>query len=256
MENETTISSPRNRARSAIVLVGMLLLAGIITVAILRDRIVNQPQWQVSFTGQGKVTFTPDIAKVNMGVQVDKKAKAEDALKELDEKMKKIYQAVEKLGIAKEDVEMQNYTLLPQYDVVNNQNKLTGYSANQVVIVKVKDIANNPDMTSKVVSAASQAGVNQINGIGFEPSDLNALKDQARLKAINDAKEKARELSVALGVKLGDIVGWWENYNPQPVPYYGDYGGGGIGGGAGGGGIIQSGSHELTLEVTINYKIK
>ena len=47
-------------------LVGYVLLATIVIVAILRDRIVNQPQWQVSVTGQGKVAYQPDIAVVTL----------------------------------------------------------------------------------------------------------------------------------------------------------------------------------------------
>ena len=161
----------------------MLLLAGVIVVSILRERLVNDPQWQISVAGQGKVAYDPDIARVNLEVEISKVAKPEDALNQLNEKMKKVIDAVAKAGIAKENIQTQNYTLIPQYDTIDNVSKITGYNANQSILVKINDINKNTNKASEVIAVAGKAGTNKINGITFEASNLNekGLRQQKML---------------------------------------------------------------------------
>ena len=95
MENNNPVNSWRS-PKVILSLVGLILVAGIVTVAILRDRLVSPPQWQVSVTGQGKVSYQPDIAIVSLGVQIDKAASAEVALRNLNQRTEKIITAVKK----------------------------------------------------------------------------------------------------------------------------------------------------------------
>lgn len=233
-----------------VTIIGMLLLFSIITVSILRERFVSTTDWQISFSGLGKIYYQPDIAKIDIGVKIDKKEKAEDALKELNEKIGKITDAIIMNGIKNENIQTLDYTLAPEYDT-ENKNILSGYSANQRIIVKIEDVAKNKSKINDIIKVAGQAGMNQVNGITFEPSNLEELKQEARLLAIADAKQKAKKLAKALGIKLESLVGWWENYNPQPIPYYANYVGG-IGGG-GADTSIASGEQEIKIEVNLSY---
>ena len=256
-ENQTCCSSWRS-PKVIISLIAMLLLAGVIVVSILRERLVNDPQWQISVAGQGKVTYDPDVANVNLEVEISKAAKPEDALNQLNDKMKKVITAIGQTGIAKENIQTQNYTLVPQYDVIDNVSKVTGYNANQSIVVKITDINKNSDKVSQVIAAAGNAGTNKINGVTFEASNLNDLKQEARVKAILDARSKAKNIGGALGVKLGKVVGWWENYiSPdQNYSYFDGKGGMGGGGGTVSSASIPTGSRELIIEVNVTYKIK
>jgi hypothetical protein len=250
-------SSSWSSPKVILLLIAMLLLAGVIVTSILRERLVNDPQWQISVAGQGKVAYDPDIARVNLEVEISKIAKPEDALNQLNDKMKQVISAIEKVGIPRENIQTQNYTLTPQYDVVDNVSRITGYNANQSINVKISDINKNTNKVSEVIAAAGKAGTNKINGVSFEASNLNDLKQEARLKAISDARTKAKNIGSALGVRLGKVVGWWENYvYPETPVTYAD-GKGGIGGG---GSVsepyIPTGSRELVIEVNVSYKIK
>jgi hypothetical protein len=259
MEEKNQCCSSWKSPKAIIMLVGIVLLAGIIVVSILRDRIVNQNLWTINVVGQGKIAYQPNVAKINLGVQIDKVQKADEALGQLNEKMNKIFKALESAGVAKGDIQTQNYVLNPQYDYADNTSRLAGYSANQTIVVKVKDIDKNPDNVTMIISAASKAGANQVGGVAFEPEDLNNLKQQARLKAIEDARVKAKDISNALGVKLGKIVGWWENIISSPDTQSTAYYGGGIGGGssvAATSPIVPSGLREIITEVNLNYRIK
>lgn len=234
-------------------------MTAIIIVSILRDRIVNQQQNQVSITGQGRVSYQPDTAKISLGMQVDKAATAETALNQLNDKMNKILAGVEDLGIKKEDVKTEAYSLSPQYDYKDGVNKVSGYGANQKVEIKVSNIQDDKEIISKVITAAGIAGTNQVDGINFTVSNINDLKQQARILAIKDAKSKSAALAAAAGVKLGKIEGWYENIiQPIEGQPQGGYGGSDtmLSSKAVPSPQVPSGTQEVIVEVSLNYEVK
>src|SRR3989344_5065220 len=107
-----TTSSQRGMT-NGIMIFGMLLLATIIIVALVRDRIVANPYDQVSITGTGKVSYVPDTALVTLGVHFEN-ATAQGALTQMNTAMAAIIPAVEALGIAKENITTQNFSVYPQ----------------------------------------------------------------------------------------------------------------------------------------------
>ncbi len=229
-------------------------LSGVVVVSILRDKIVNNNQNQVSVSGQGKISYQPDIANVILGVQVDKIENSEEALRILNEKVNKIISSIIEIGIDSKNIKNQTYSLHPFYDYVEGVNTLTGYNANQQIIVRVEGIDSNFNILNQVIKESAKSGANQVLGVSFESSKIEELKQNARLLAISDAKNKATSLSQALGVSLGEIVGWWENMvNPSPYYDYSSYGGFG---GAAGSPVINSGSYDVVIELSINYKVK
>lgn len=251
--------------------VGLVLLAAIVALAMLRDRFVTNPMWQVSIVGRGEVSYQPDTAKINIGVTVDRAATAEVALKQLNDSMAKVVGAITGAGIDKKDIQTLNYNLSPQYDYVYppieppgsitpvpGKNVLTGYNADQSLLVTIRDLSEDKGLVSKVIAAAGQAGSNQINSISFESSKINSLKDEARLKAIADAKSKSASLAGAAGVKLGKVIGWWENVvqGPDAYPYYGGKGGVMMDAGAVTPPTLPSGEYKLILEMNLNYEVK
>ena len=243
----------RSGLKFTLSLLGMLLLAGVVTVAILRDRIVNVPQYSVSVVGQGKIQYQPDIANIGLGVQIDKTAKADEALNKLNEKMNGVIAAVKLTGIAPEDIQTQVYSLQPQYDYTNGVSTSTGFIASQQLLIKVKNVKDNADKVNKVVAEATKAGANQVTGVSFELSNIEDLKQEARLKAIDDARGKAVTLASKAGIELGDIIGWWENFIQYPslsssVAY--DMGKGGAMPG------VTNGNREIIVELNLNYRIK
>ncbi|EKE18983.1 MAG: hypothetical protein ACD_9C00178G0002 [uncultured bacterium] len=241
-----------------IIILGMLVVGAICIVSILRDRIVNPPNNQVSVIGHGKVAYQPDTATVTLGVQIDKAPTAQDALNQLNEKITRIVSAMESLGIKKEDVQTQAYTLYPQYDYRDNVSNVSGYNANQKISIKASNVQQDRELISKIISLASEAGTNQVTGIDFSVSNMNDLKQQARILAINDAKSKSADLAEASGVKIGKIVNWYENVvqspgEPQPMGY-------------GGSDMavskeasspqVPTGTQEIIMEIVLNYSVR
>lgn len=237
-------------------LIAIIIVGGIIVVSILRDWIVNQQFRSVTITGQGKVSYLPDLAIVTLGVQIDKVAKPEEALNQLNAKVTSIIQAVKGVGVDNSDIQTQNYSLYPQYDYKDNVSSVSGYNANEQLVIKVKDYDKNSDNLNKIIAAASKAGANQVNNLSFDSTKLNDLKQQARVKAIADAKEKSSALATAAGVELKDISGWYENF-VQPIPYTTDNSAkGGMGGGPVSAPQTPSSDREIIIEIGVTYNLK
>ena len=242
-----------------IALISIIVLGVIVIVSILRERLVSPPQNQVAVTGQGKVAYQPDTANVVLGVHIDKSPTAEEALRQINEKMGKIIPAVKAVGIKDEDIATQNYSLFPQYDYLDGISRPSGYSADQQLLVKIKNIKDNPDLVGKVISQASAAGTNQVLSVRFDISNINELKQQARLKAIADAKAKSGDLAKAAGVKLKKVTGWYENLiqSPDAQNYASGFGAGGLAEKA----IapipqIPTGAQEIIIEMNLQYEVK
>lgn len=239
----------------------VLAVTAVAIVSILRDRIVNVQQNQVSIVGQGKVSYQPDIATVTLGVQIDRAPTADLALQQLNEKVARTVSSLDALGIKKEDIQTQAYTLNPQYDYKDNVSTVAGYGANQKLTIKVSDIINKPEVVSQVVAQAGSAQANQVVGIEFTVSNVNDLKQQARILAIKDAKAKSGGLAGAAGVKLGKVENWYENVLQSPDMNssnggYGGFGGSDVATTKGVAPQVPSGTQDIIVEVGLTYDVK
>lgn len=240
-----------------------VLVTVIVVVSILRERIVNKDTDITTIIGRGEVLYQPNIAIINLGVQVDKVPKAEEALGKLNESMNRIIASAKGLGIADEDIMTQSYSLYPHYDFQGEGGGTSipsGYDANQQVSIKARMVDENPAIVSRVIEEASKAGANQVVGVSFDVSNLEELKQKARLEAITDAREKSVGLAKAAGVKkIGDVVSWYENIIKSPDAQYSSYGLGGSGekssAGLNASPQINPGIQEIIIEMGLNYRI-
>ena len=258
MDSSTVGQFSQRRPKLILGIVLIIALTVIVSLSILRDRFVNQPQWQVSAVGHAVVPYYPDKATGILGVQIDQAANAQTALEQLTDKTDKIIAAVKKIGIADADITTQSFSILTHYDYLEGGSQVSGYDASQQLAIKLTGLTSSDSRVSQVITTATTAGANRIDGIIFDVANLEELKQQARLTAIADAKQKATALADAAGVKLKKVVGWWDNVIQAPglgQPYYYADGKGGLGGGTAAG-SVPSGLQEIIIDVSVNYQIK
>lgn len=202
----------------------------------------------IAISAEGKVTARPDVATVSIGVQTEKKTVSE-AQNENTSRMNAIVDRLKAMGIAAEDIKTSSYSIWPQYDYVNGRQVDRGFMVSQSVEVKIRNL----DLTGKVLGAAGELGANQVGGVNFTIDDPEALRQQARLEALEKAKEKARALAQAAGVKLGKVVGFSESPSYDGPVLYKAYGEGYGGGGAAP--AVEPGSQDVVVNVSVTYEI-
>ncbi|MBM3204824.1 SIMPL domain-containing protein [Candidatus Uhrbacteria bacterium] len=179
------------------------------------DAIGRQPLQRDTITidGEGKITSPPTIGRADLGVYSEAKDAA-SAQKDNAEKMNAIQSAMQKLGIKKEDMQTSGYHVGPKYDWTRGQ-VITGYTVSQTLNVKIRDL----NKVGEVLAQAGALGANQVNGVQFSIEDPAAAKQEARKKAIEDARAKANELAKSLGLKVARVVNFTEHTNDMPRPY-------------------------------------
>jgi uncharacterized protein YggE len=164
--------------------------------------------------GEGKVSGTPNLAEISFGL-LSEGVDVAKIQKENTQKVNAMVAAIKALGVADKDIQTSQYSINPKYDYTNGTTKLNGYTISQNLSVKLRDLSKIGDALTKI----GQLGGNQVNGPTFTIDDPSSLKQEARMKALEDARKKAEALSGVLGVKVGRVVTFSESaYNQPPVP--------------------------------------
>jgi len=199
-------------------------------------------QTGVSVSGSGEAKAKPDVARANLGVEV-RASTVEQGTADANARMAAVMNALKQAGIADKDLRTHNYSInfeqeptpppVPQPLPVpaRTKDKVAAESApasepvqpalprgfyriSNMVEVTIRDLAK----VGQILSAATQAGANNVWGISFEIDDPYALRAQARAQAMERAKQSAAELARLAGVKLGDVVAVSESEGGGYVP--------------------------------------
>jgi uncharacterized protein YggE len=151
----------------------------------------------VKTTGTAELKVTPDQAVIQLGVE-HQSAAAKNAKTAVATASRKILAALKALGIDDKDIQTDYLSLQPMIDYRKGL-RITNFTAEQSLSVKVRDLSELDDVMDAVISA----GANNIGGIEYQSSELRKYKDQARDEAAKAAREKADALAKALGNQIG-----------------------------------------------------
>jgi uncharacterized protein YggE len=224
----------------------------------------QKPANTISVSADGKVTATPDLATVTLGVLSQGKT-AVDVKNQNNTKVSAITDFIKQQGIAASDITTSQFSFYPQqnYPIVSpgggSSPVITGYQGNQTVTVKVRGVDKSRDVLNKILDGAVNAGANEIDGISFSFNDPNALQQQARKLAIDNAKTKAQDLAKEAGLSLGKVVSISETNSGYPVPYALSAPAMAVGGGTMDKSVapdVQNGSQDITESMSVVFEVK
>src|SRR6476659_1780583 len=169
----------------------------------------------ISVTGEATVSVAPDLAQVEGGVTSEAKT-AREASEANNAAMGKVLLALKGAGIDEKDYQTSRLSLQPQYaPATPNRNtpQISGYRASNRITIKVRDITKVANVIDTLVSA----GANEIGGINFIVTQASKALDEARAKAVADARRKAEIYAKAAGVTLGEPISISEEGAPVPA---------------------------------------
>lgn len=221
----------------------------------------QKPVNTISVSADGKVTATPDLATVTIGV-LTQGANAQDVKDKNNAKINKITDFIKKQGIDQKDITTSQMYFYPQQDWQSGTARITGYQGNQTVTVKIRNVDKDQKVLEAVLDGSVNAGANEIQGVNFSFNDPNAMQQQARELAIDNAKQKAQGLAQKAGLTLGKVVSISEMGagGIQPMPYSLN-----SAMGMGGGGVameksiapdVHPGSQDITESMTVVFEVK
>ena len=198
------------RANAAAVLLGALLSAPLAAQA---PAAATPPTIEVA--GMGEATVTPDRALIHVGVQT-KGRTAALAGAENARLATAVLEAVRLAGIAREQIGTMHYNVNPSYRYYPDGRKpeLTGYDATNTVRVEVRSL----ELVGKVIDAALGAGANNISGMSFYASQMDATRRAALGAATADARASAEAMANAAGGSLGPLMSVTSQMNEGPRP--------------------------------------
>ena len=209
------------------------------------------PEHMITVGGEGKVTVTPDLAHVQLGVQIQKPT-AKAARDAAATAMASVVAAVKQLGVADKDIQTTQVSLNAVYDYpANAAPVLRAYQLTNQVVVTVRDLTKLTDVVDNAVSA----GATTVDGISFDVADRTALEAQAREAAANDARAKADVYAKTLGLAITGVASVSEQVS-TPVWYSPAYANLAAGAAADKASTpVQAGSTDVTITVQVSFLI-
>lgn len=180
----------------------------------------DQPEKRtISLGAAGTVKTTPDMVEIATGVTSEARS-AREALDQNTAAMAKVVETLKQDGIEAKDIQTANFSVGPIYEqrpVEASDGKapaIVGYRVTNQVRITLRDTAKLGAILDKVVSL----GANQIDSIEFGVSEPEALKDEARKRALKNVTDNAKLYAEAAGVTLGQILSITEEDSSyQPV---------------------------------------
>ncbi|MNJ98067.1 26 kDa periplasmic immunogenic protein precursor [compost metagenome] len=169
-------------------------------VATLANAQVTQQntQPQISVSGEGKISVTPDRADITVGIE-NVGADAAEVKKKNDATVDAVIKYLKSIKLPAEDYQTQRVSLNRNYD---NTKKKYSFVATQTIVIRLKDITKYDAMMMGLVDA----GINSIQGIEFKTSKQAQYESEARVKAVEQAKLKANDYAAALNQKVGKAI--------------------------------------------------
>lgn len=198
----------------------------------------SNQQTGIWVSGTGKITVTPNIATVDLGVTAQASTVAE-AQSQAAAAMDKVISALTSNGVAQKDIQTQYFSIqeittpiivtppVPYSTSGASGTPITPprtttlsraitYQVINTVTVKIRTI----DKTGSIIDAVASAGgdLTRINSVSFSVDQPEQYYTQARQLAMKDAADKASQLAKLAGVTLGKAT-YISESSSTPVIY-------------------------------------
>lgn len=225
----------------------------------------NPPTNVITVSGTGKAAAIPDIAHINFTVMQDAATVAE-AQAAATKQMNAVLDYLKTQDVAEKDIRTTSYNISPQYSYPrpcadgvrcpmyeSSTPKITGYQVSQSIQLTVHKL----DTVGTLLAGLGSKNVQNLYGPEFALDNPASPQNEARAKAIADAKAQAELLAKQLGVRLGKVVSFNEGGN-YPYAY-------GMGGSTFAKDMavaqaappqVPTGENEYTANVSITYEIR
>ncbi len=155
-------------------------------------------------TGAGRVSVTPDIATLRIGVETSDETVGE-AMSEAAASMQAVVDSLTAAGIDEDDIQTLTFNVSPRYEWNDTlrRSEMVGFTVTNTVRATVRTLGTIAD----VIDGAVQAGGDnaRVDGLSFSVDDTEDAEREARRLAMEAAREQAGQLASLAGAELGEV---------------------------------------------------
>ncbi len=261
--NKNMICDPKflGRCRCAVILPAVLVIFAIAWLGVDIYNKTSESDNVITVSATSEIYAKPDLALTTFSVVSEAKTVGE-AMQDNTTKMNAVIAFVKSQGIEDKDLKTTNFSVSPRYEWYNSaictssycpsgRQVLVGYTVSQSLQVKMRDLAK----VGGIIEGATTAGANDVGSLQFTIDNEDALKEEARGKAIEEAKNKAKILADKLDIRLVKIISFSES-GDYPMPYYAASAKEALGMGGGTAVDIQTGENKISVSVSLTYQVR
>ena len=158
----------------------------------------------VTVTGTSSITVEPDNCTLVFSVSTKGK-EASQTVQNNSAKMNKVQDAIIELGISKDNISTENYSITPEFRA--DRQTVSGYTVTNRFSVFTKDLP----LTGEIVDVSLKNGA-LISECNFGISDIDIYVKQARTLAVQNAQDAANLIAGTSGAMLGKVISIREIY--------------------------------------------
>lgn len=205
------------------------------------------PQRTIVVLGSGTVARTPDLARLEVGVETVAPTVAEAAQANAAQ-MNAVVAKLNEFGIPERDVQTTYYYVTSERGYgPEGPGPITGYRIANTVQITIRDV----QQVSTILDGVTQAGANNIFGVyyGLDRQTEQQARAEARSQAVADVQVRAAALADLNDVQLGDLLSISEVIGAGASTLAGGAGGAGGAGNA----PFAPGQFEITVQLQGTY---
>lgn len=203
-----TFASSFWKSAGLISLVLSVLSLSIATRAVAQEKMLRT----LTVSGRGVENIPTTLTQVRLGVEVQGKVAA-DVQQEAARRSAAVVELLKSRNVEK--LETTGISLNPIYSYENNVQRLTGYSATNIVSFRI-----DTQKAGTLLDEAVKAGATRIDGISFVADDsaIASAQKQALREATQDAQAQADAVLSSLNLTRKEIVNIQVNGAVVPPP--------------------------------------
>ena len=154
-------------------------------------------------TGAGRVSVTPDIATLRVGVEASDET-VSTAMSDAAESMQAVVDSLTAAGIDEDDIQTLNFRVSPhnEWNETLRRSEMVGFTVTNTVRATVRDLDTIADVIDGAVSAGGDNA--RVDGLSFGVDDTAQAEREARQLAMTAALEQATQLASSADVELGE----------------------------------------------------
>ncbi len=176
----------------------------------------------ISVSGMAEKSFEPDMARIQVSLwgKADNAKSAQNLSNGQYEQFKK---TIESYGVKAVDVQTTGYELSPDYTYDNktNVNKITGYTANQMIRVTIRKVSSVGKFLDEITSETknTKSGTT-VQNVGWDLEKRDEIEKDLLAEAVKSAESKAELLAKAAKVKIKNLNHLVPQSSGTPIPMF------------------------------------